>query len=191
MNCPLRIGLAAAILTISACASVPMAPKAWDLTAKGFPSPPLDRAHVYIYRNEFAGAAIKMELRLDGYPAGTTVSKTFTLLPVRPGNHVLTSEAENTAQLSFYAAPGATIFVWQEVKMGILLARSKLQLMSPEKGRAGVLECDLIAAPPPPVPPLPPPPVLPPPPPAPPGSPASSSIPVPREAVSGRVQAMI
>jgi hypothetical protein len=155
MNCLVRIGLSAAILTVSACASVPMAPKAWDLTAKTFPTPPLDRAHIYIYRNEFMGAAVKMDLRLDGYPAGITVAKTFTLLPVRPGNHVLTSEAENTAQLSVHAAPGATIFVWQEVKMGILFARTALRLVSPEKGRAGVLECDLIAAPPPPMPPLP------------------------------------
>jgi hypothetical protein len=171
MNGLIRVCLATSLLTISACASVPMAPPEYDFAAKTFRPPPLDRAHVYVYRNESIGAAIKMDLHLDGYPAGTTVAKSFTLLPVRPGYHSLVSESENKSELPFYARPGETLFVWQEVKMGLLYARTKLQLVSSEERRAGVAECNLIAAPPPSLPPPPPPPppvrpVAPPPPPA-------------------------
>jgi hypothetical protein len=157
MNYLVRAGLAATILTLSACASVAMAPKEWDLTAKKLDPPPLDRAHVYVYRDQRLGADIKMQLLLDGDFAGETAAKTFTLLPVRPGKHLLISEPENPSHLSFYASPGATVFVWQEVEFRVFRTpKSKLRLVDSGQGRVGVLRCELIAAPPPPMPPLPP-----------------------------------
>ena len=168
MNSLVRAVLAAAILAGSACASVPMAPADFDSAAKAFAPPPPDRAHVYVYRNESFGGAVKMDLFMDGLPAGSTVSKTFALVPVRPGPHKFVSKAENDSELPLLAQPGQNIFVWQEVKMGFLYARNKLQLVSPQQGQAGVLECKLIGAPPPPLPAL-----LPaPPPPAPPAQPS-------------------
>jgi hypothetical protein len=173
-----RLCLAAVILAISACASVPMAPEQFNMAAKSFTPPPPDRAHVYVYRHESIGAAVKMDLRLDGYPAGTTVAKTFTLLPVRPGYHMLIAESENNSELQIYAQGGQMIFVWQEVKMGLLYARTKLQLVSPQEGYAGVSECNLIAFPPPPLPPaLPPQPPMPMPAPTPMPGPAPTAIP--------------
>lgn len=41
------------------------------------------------------------------------------------------------------AKPGKLYFVWQEVKLGLMSARSKLQLMDDDKGRKGVLETKL------------------------------------------------
>ena len=153
MNVLARLFVIAVAFGISACASVPMAPAQFDMGAKTFAPPPPDRAHIYVYRNESMGGAVKMELKLDGQPAGIMVAKTFALLPVRPGQHKLTSEAENTAELILAARPGEIIFVWLEVKMGILYARNKLQLVEPQVGAKGVLECNLIGAPPPPLPP--------------------------------------
>jgi hypothetical protein len=159
-----RFVLAALLLAASACASVPMAPDNVDAYAKSFIPPPPDRAHIYVYRNESMGGGVKFDLRLDGQPAGTTVAKTFALLPVRPGQHLLTSEAENTSELPLVAQPGQILFVWQEAKMGVLYARNKLQLVDPGLAIPGVRECKLIAFPPPPMPPLPqpPPPAMPP-----------------------------
>jgi hypothetical protein len=168
MNVVARLFVVAVAFGISACASVPMAPAQFDISAKAFTPPPPDRAHVYVYRNESMGAGVKMDLMLDGQQAGTTVAKTFALLPVRPGQHKLTSEAENTSELILAARPGEILFVWQEVKMGVLYARNKLQLVAPQVGTQGVLECNLIGAPPPPLaPPVFAPPPQPPPPPAP------------------------
>jgi hypothetical protein len=175
-----RVCLVAAVLSSAACASVPMAPTQLDRAAKTFRPPPADRAHVYIYRNESIGFAVSMDLRLDGVPVGTTVGRTFTLVPVRPGHHLLVSEAENTSKLPIYVGGGEMLFVWQEVKMGILYARNKLQVVSPAVGRAGVSECGLIAYPPPPLsPPLPPPPVARPQTPAPPSVAAPVEVPTP------------
>jgi hypothetical protein len=152
MNVLSRAFLVAIALGISACASVPMAPAQYDTAAKAFTPPPPDRAHVYVYRNEGFGASVKMDLKLDGQPAGTTVAKTFALLPMLPGQHRLTSEAENTSELMLSVRPGEILFVWQEVKMGVLYARNKLQLVPTQTGSKGVLECNLIGMPPPPLP---------------------------------------
>ena len=146
--------LITAVVT-SACASVPMATKDLDAAAKRFAPPPPDRAHIYVFRNESFGAAVKMDLTIDHAPAGVTVAQSFTLLPVRPGRHLLQGEAENSSDLQIVALPGVNYFVWQEVKMGVLFARNQLHLVAPSQGQAGVRECDLIAAPPPPLPPLP------------------------------------
>ena len=94
---------------------------------------------------------VKMDLRLDDRPAGTTVAKAFALLPVLPGHHILVSKAENTFELPIFVGGGEIVFVWQEVRMGFVYARSQLQIVSPAKGRAGVRRCELIDFPPPPI----------------------------------------
>ena len=73
-----------------------------------------------------------------GQAIGQTVAKTSLFKEVTPGKHTITSEAENTATLA-----GKPTFVWQEVKTGVLSARSKLNLVDAEQGKAGVKESDL------------------------------------------------
>ncbi len=153
MNRLALAGLAAALLAATGCASVPMMPEADDLAGKTFAAPPPDRAHLYVYRNESFGGGVKLGVLLDGYMAGETAAKTYALLPLAPGNHVVVSVAENREELPLQAVAGKTYFVWQEVKMGLLQARSKLTLVDEATGRAGVSECKRIqTAPPPPAP---------------------------------------
>ena len=45
---------------------------------------------------------------------------------------------------------GKTYFVWQEVKMGMFSARSRLGLVEAAKGQAGVKSCGLAVTTPPP-----------------------------------------
>jgi hypothetical protein len=149
MNRFSRAALAAALLALSACASVPMAPAERDLAAKQFGPPPRDLAQVYVYRNETMGSAIRMDVALNGYLVGGTASKTFMLLPLQPGKHTLTSRTENVDELPLNAVAGQTYYVWQEVKMGAFAARSKLRLVDEATGRAGVLECSLAETTPP------------------------------------------
>ena len=85
-----------------------------------------------------------MPIALDGRLVGDTAAKTFLLLEVRPGTHMLVSKAENDSTLSLITAAGKNYFVWQEVKMGLFAARSALQLVDEAAGKAGVEECQLI-----------------------------------------------
>lgn len=129
---------------LSACASVPMGDPAQDSALKAFNAKP-DVAGIYIYRNESIGAAVKMDVEIDGKPIGQTAANTFFYTEVKPGKHIITSKAENTDALNIETVAGKLYYIWQEVKMGILYARTKLHLMSEEEGKKGVLETKLAA----------------------------------------------
>ncbi|WP_290905889.1 DUF2846 domain-containing protein [Aquabacterium sp.] len=134
--------IAALTLNMVGCASVNMATPQQDATVKSFAAPK-DNAGIYIYRNETMGSAVKMEVAVDGTPIGKTVAHTFLYKEVAPGKHTLTSSAENTSTLEIDAKPGALYYVWQEVKMGIMYARTKLNLVDETEGKKGVLETKL------------------------------------------------
>jgi Protein of unknown function (DUF2846) len=124
------------------CASVNKAPAAADSEAKKF-SPKAGMAQVYVYRNETLGAAISMPITVNGKLAGTTGPNSYFKFDLPPGQHTITSQGE-TSKLTVATEPGKNYFVWQEVKMGVMSANSKLQLVSDAEGKKAVLECSRI-----------------------------------------------
>ncbi len=132
-----------AIVTLSGCATVPMASKAQDTEAKQFIVPE-GKSSIYVYRNEFLGGAVAMEIDLDGSQVAITRANNYVRLIVEPGKHTITSHAENEHSVDVNAEKGKNHFVWQEAKMGIMMARTKLNLVDEEEGRQGVNECSLV-----------------------------------------------
>ncbi len=132
----------AAVVLASGCASVQMASEQQDTAAKSYAVKP-GTANIYVFRNEQMGAAIKMPVALNGKLVGDTAAKTYLLLQVPPGSHAIVSKTENDATLTVNAQAGRNYFVWQEVKMGMMTARSLLHLVDEPTGRAGVAECKL------------------------------------------------
>lgn len=53
-------------------------------------------------------------------------------------------KSENDATLNLSIEAGKYYFVWQEVKMDLLMARSKLSQASEREGRKGVMESRLV-----------------------------------------------
>jgi hypothetical protein len=133
------------VMLLSACASVPMASMEQDAKAKTFTAPP-ERAALYIYRNENFGGVVPMTITVNGKVVGRTAAQTYFMFNVLPGTYKVESHAENTSTLSVAAEAGKNYFVWQEVKMGLLMARSLLQQVDDKTGRAGVMESKLIDA---------------------------------------------
>lgn len=134
------IRIVATVLMASAlvgCASVPMGDPARDAELKTFQVAP-GKAGVYVYRNESIGAAVKMSVELDGAPLGQTGAKTYLYKDITPGKHIVVSKAENTDSIEFDAKPGSLTYVWQEVKMGVMSARTKLHVASDADGKQGV-----------------------------------------------------
>ncbi|NBX22086.1 DUF2846 domain-containing protein [Rhodoferax mekongensis] len=124
------------------CASVKMGDAGKDAAVKSF-AVPADKAALYIYRNESMGGAVKMDVEVDGKAIGQTAAKTYLYKEVAPGKHVIASKAENTDTLEIDAKPGVAYYIWQEVKMGFMYARNKLQLVDESAGKKGVLETKL------------------------------------------------
>lgn len=133
------------IVILSGCASVPTAPPQMDLQAKSFIANP-DKATIYIYRDEMFGAAIGMNIRLDGVHLGRTAAKTYFRVEVNEGNHTVETIAENRVEMTLKTETGKIYFVRQEVKMGFLSARSDIYLVENGEGREAVKECKLISA---------------------------------------------
>ena len=134
--------VAAIGLALTGCASVPMGDAKQDAALKTFKIAP-DKAGVYVFRNETMGAAVKMDLSLDGAELGQTAASTYLFKEVAPGKHTMVSKAENTDTLEFDAKPGTLTYIWQEVKMGIMYARTKLHLVDEAQGKKGVQETKL------------------------------------------------
>jgi hypothetical protein len=134
--------VATAIL-FTGCASVPMGDEAHDTQLKTFAAVPKDKAGLYIYRNERMGGAAKMDVEVDGQPIGQTARYTYLYKELAPGKHTVTSKAENTDTLEVNLKAGTLTYIWQEVKMGFLYARTKLNLVSEAEGKQGVLETTL------------------------------------------------
>lgn len=89
------------------------------------------------------GASVKMDVEVDGKPIGQTAANTFLYKAVAPGKHTITSKAENTDTVEIDAKPGTLHYVWQEVKVGVLYARTKLHLVDEAQGKKGVTETKL------------------------------------------------
>jgi hypothetical protein len=128
------------LLLLGGCASVPMTSPEEDKVAKSF-TVKKDKSSIYLYRNESFGGAILMTVTLDGKVAGQTGPETYYLWEVEPGEHEITSVTENTATLKITTEPGKAYYVWQEVKMGMFMARSLLHQVDEKAGREGVMEC--------------------------------------------------
>jgi hypothetical protein len=131
------------VLAFTGCATVPMANVEKDNIAKSF-SISEGKANIYLYRNEVFGGAIKFPVVLDDRLVGDTAAKTYMLLTVTPGVHTIISKSEKDSELLITVEEGKNYFVWQEVKMGLWAARSRLHLVDEATGKAGVSECKLI-----------------------------------------------
>jgi hypothetical protein len=139
------ISAAVVAFALVGCASVPMGDPAQDAALKTFPAAAPGKAGVYVYRNETFGAAVKLNVALNGQTLGSTASKTYYYKEVPPGKQTVTSYGENTDTLSFEAVAGKLYYVWQEVKMGLFTPRTQLHLVPEAKGQEGVRESKLAA----------------------------------------------
>lgn len=135
-----RVLAAGFLALLTGCASVPMTSLQDDASGKAFVVPE-GKSNIYLYRNETLGAAIPVTISFDGKLAGQTASMTYFLWTVEPGNHEITCNAENTETLKLSTSPGKNYYVWQEMKMGMWMARCALSEKSDEEGRKGVQEC--------------------------------------------------
>lgn len=138
--------LFASSLLICSCASVKKLSKELDAEGKTFATKP-DKANVYVIRNEVIGAEIGMLVEVNGKLIGKTGAATYILESFEPGTLNIVSKAENDVQMSLDVRAGTNYYIWQEVKMGIMLPRNKLHIISEEDARKRIEKCDRVGIP--------------------------------------------
>jgi hypothetical protein len=132
-----------AALWLGGCAFVHKASEAEDAQAKAFTTRP-GKGALYIYRSELLGAALGLEVVVNGVSVGDTSGQSFFRLDLNPGQYTIESRGDNTASLTVTVQAGRATYVWQEFKVGIVRGRTELHLVDEGTGRAGVQKSGLL-----------------------------------------------
>lgn len=133
---PLSCSLAALIL--AGCAGskqfVPMPDlsKAVEDPAKG---------RIYVMRSTSYGGAAGMNIADGGNPIGNTGPKGFLCWEREPGDVIVSATAENTSRVSLAVRAGSIHYILQNIRMGIWMARTELEVVDEGRGQQELKKC--------------------------------------------------
>jgi hypothetical protein len=97
--------------------------------------PTKNNAVVYVVRPEYLGFLVKFDVSVDNKPVGYTRGNQHIYFDVLPGNHIISSGAENVDKYKIDARIGDVIFIHQEPAMGLGYARNNLSVIDDIKGK--------------------------------------------------------
>ncbi len=100
-----------------------------------------DKALIYIVRPTSAGTAIRMWAFAGDTVLGVTKGDTYASAYVEPGEHLFWSRAENVSALTATVEAGRTYYLKQNVRMGGLKARVKLEAIDETEGQEMLAKC--------------------------------------------------
>jgi hypothetical protein len=133
---PCIAGLAAVLLTgcVSTKQFVPLPDqsKAIDDPSKG---------RIYVMRPATAGSAVSIAVSDDGAPIGSTGSHGYLCWERPPGDTTISSTSEGVSQLPLTVDAGKTYYIFQHLRMGWWIARSKLELLDETEGVKVLKKC--------------------------------------------------
>lgn len=138
MNSPIALTCSLAALLLAGCAgtrqfvAMPDQNKTVDDPAKG---------RIYVLRSSSFGSAVGMNVADSGNPIGSTGPKGFLCWERDPGDVVVSSTAENTSRVSLPVRPGSVHYVLQNIRMGIWMARTELEVLDADRGKAELKKC--------------------------------------------------
>lgn len=138
------LSLTAALL-VSGCASVDMASKEASSKAKEFNPPSQGNSGVYIYRDSWAGKALKKDIWIDGKCIGESAPDVFFYTEVEGGKiHKVDTESEfspNALELMFES--GKNYFIRQFIKIGVFVGGAGLEQIPEEQGKQAVSKLEM------------------------------------------------
>jgi hypothetical protein len=106
-------------------------------------SPIPGKAIVYIVRPTIMGFAVPMRLDCDSFQVGWIGAKSFLYTILDSGEHTFKALSENEFHLKVNLEAGKIYYMEQQVKMGIMYARTKLKLLTDEAGKKELSKCGL------------------------------------------------
>ncbi len=123
-------------MKLKACGTKTVKYKA-DTDKKQHPTPdaPADKALIYVLRPTLIGNKIQSKIAVDGDWKGVNRGKNYFFFTVEPGERYFCSESENQDFLVLNVEAGKTYYFLQEVKLGLMKARTNLVQFTEEKGK--------------------------------------------------------
>jgi hypothetical protein len=129
------------IALLYGCASAPsMEAMQAEVAQYSLPKAPVaDKGLVYVVRPSNAGMMVRFNVFLDDQEAdsemGYNRGNQYIYFYVTPGQHVISSKAENWAEITVTAKAGEVIYLKQEVEVGVVMARNSLKVLNDVEGR--------------------------------------------------------
>lgn len=123
------------------CASVQMDTNEADASAKLFTIPTNGKVGLYIYRNETLGCGLKKSLWIDGDYLGESAAHVFFYTEVEPGKHIISTESEfGENHIGLDLKENENTYIQQEMKFGVFVGGTRLNLKSTEDGQKDILQ---------------------------------------------------
>jgi hypothetical protein len=100
-----------------------------------------EKARIYVARPTSLGGVISMKVSDEGQAIGETGPNGYLCWECTPGKTTIKGKAENTSELNLNTEKGKSYYIQQHVRMGILMARNKLELLNDAEGKEKVSKC--------------------------------------------------
>lgn len=104
---------------------------------------PRDKALVYFVRPSVVGLIVPFKVHYNDSLIGSTTGGKYLFLAAEPGNCKFISVSENDAELNLSVEAGKQYFIEQKPKMGIVMARNDLILLTEEEGKIKLSKCSI------------------------------------------------
>jgi hypothetical protein len=138
MKSPVALTASLAVLLLAGCAGskqfVPMP----DLSK---PVADTSKGRIYVLRPSSLGGSVGMNVADGGNPIGSTGPKGFLCWEREPGDVIVSSTSENTSRVSLPVRAGSIHYVLQNIRMGIWLARTDLEVIDGERAKKELAKC--------------------------------------------------
>ena len=99
------------------------------------------KGRIYVMRPTSFGAAISMGVSDDGRQIGSTGPKGYLCWETAPGKSVISSKAESTSAVNVAVRPGEVTYVFQHIRMGLVMARNSMEIVDAAEGAKVLKSC--------------------------------------------------
>ena len=99
------------------------------------------KGRIYVIRPSSFGGAVGMNVADGGNPIGSTGPGRYLCWEREPGDVIVSSTSENTSRVALPVRAGSVHYILQHIRMGMWVARTELEVVPEERGKAELKGC--------------------------------------------------
>lgn len=131
------------LLVACSCSTAKLLPSKISGNAKTISSPE-KKALIYVYRKSSFGWLVGLKVSCNDEFLAYFYPKQFYTSIVDPGSYIFTGEAENEVELTVDIEQDKKYYIEVKPRMGLIIARCKLEVIDPRQGESRLKKCKLI-----------------------------------------------
>lgn len=112
-----------------------------DKTQHPKPEIPPGKALLYVVRPTMWGNKVQTKFAINGEWVGINRGDNYFFVLLEPGDYNFCTQAENKVTNMLRVEAGKTYYVQQKVKMGIMKARTDMDLLDEKEGEEALAKC--------------------------------------------------